>query len=275
MRIARYSAGFGRVEDDHLIPMGSDISDFFSASDWEDGDPIDLSTVVLLPPLPPTSKLIGVGPNYLEHATEAGQVSPESADDMIVMAMFANSLVGHGATVHIPASTQKVDFEAELGVVIGRTARDVSVGDSLEYVAGYVCVNDLTDRHNQFRLGGLRGLILSKTVDEFLPVGPYLTTADEVGDPQELTITCSVNNEELQRASTRDMTFGVAEIIASLSKTITLLPGDMIATGSPPGIGWGRNPQRFLDAGDVVTVEIDKVGTLTNRLARRDSGTLR
>jgi 2-keto-4-pentenoate hydratase/2-oxohepta-3-ene-1,7-dioic acid hydratase in catechol pathway len=161
----------------------------------------------------------------------------------------------------LPAISQEVDYEAELGVVIGRQAHQVAVDDALEFVSGYLCVNDVSARDVQM---GDRQWTRGKSFDTFCPIGPRLVPAEELGDPQALGIRCLVNGEALQDASTADMVFPVAELIAFVSEAITLEPGDLIATGTPPGVGFARTPPVFLKDGDEVTVEIDGLGSLTN-----------
>ena len=177
-------------------------------------------------------------------------------------------MIGPGAPILLPAATREPDFEAELAVVIGHAAREVAVGEALAYVAGYTCANDVTAGDLVARDGQLtRG----KAVDTFLPTGPALVTADEVGDPQALAIRCRVNGELRQDASTAGMVFGVAELVSFISRTITLEPGDLILTGTPLGGAMGHlaDPPRFLRAGDEVTVEIAGVGALTNPVRAR------
>ncbi len=159
-----------------------------------------------------------------------------------------------------------MDYEAELGVVIGRSARRVAVSDALDHFAGYTCVNDVSARDLQFRGGQwTRG----KAIDTFLPAGPALVTGDEIGDPQALGIRCLVDDEVVQESSTRQMVFGVAHLVSFISQTLTLHPGDLIATGTPAGVGFARKPPRFLRDGDEVTVAIDRIGSLTNLVSER------
>jgi 2,4-didehydro-3-deoxy-L-rhamnonate hydrolase len=199
-----------------------------------------------------------VGLNYRDHAEEQGLDLPPRP---LLFAKWQSSLVGPGEPIVLPRSSREVDYEAELGVVIGTQARGLSVNDALEAVAGYVCVNDVTARDVQFSDGQwTRG----KSFDTFCPVGPELVPAAEVADPQALRIRCLVNGEPLQDSSTAHMAFPVAELLAFVSAAITLEPGDLIATGTPAGVGYTRTPPRFLAPGDEVTVEIEGVGALTN-----------
>ena len=203
-------------------------------------------------------KIICVGLNYRDHAEETGAALPTAP---LLFAKWANTLIGPGEPIVIPAEVHETDYEAELGVVIGRTTSRVSEAQALDAVRGYICVNDVSARDLQFADGQWsRG----KSVDTFCPVGPRLVPREEVDDPQALGIRCVVNGETLQDSSTANMVFSVAEIIAYVSRTITLEPGDLIATGTPAGVGAFREPKVWLGAGDEVTVEIDGLGSLTN-----------
>ena len=203
-------------------------------------------------------KIVCVGLNYHDHAEEGGQDLPKAP---LLFAKWPNTLIGHGEPIVLPQESSQVDYEAELGVVIGATAKHVSERDALDIVQGYICVNDVSARDLQFGDGQwTRG----KSPDTFCPVGPRLVPRDEIGDPQALAIRCIVNGETLQDSSTSQMIFSVAEIIAYVTRVITLEPGDLIATGTPAGVGVFRDPQVLLQDGDEVSVEIEGLGTLTN-----------
>jgi 2-keto-4-pentenoate hydratase/2-oxohepta-3-ene-1,7-dioic acid hydratase in catechol pathway len=203
-------------------------------------------------------KIVCVGLNYLDHAEEGGQELPKAP---LLFAKWPNTLIGHGEAIVIPPETTEVDYEAELGVVIGTSARRVSEANALDHVAGYICVNDVSARDLQFGDGQwTRG----KSPDTFCPVGPRLVPREEVDDPQQLGIRCILNGETMQDSSTSQMIFSVAEVIAYASRTITLEPGDLIATGTPAGVGVFRDPKVLLKDGDEVSIEIDGLGTLTN-----------
>jgi 2-keto-4-pentenoate hydratase/2-oxohepta-3-ene-1,7-dioic acid hydratase in catechol pathway len=209
-------------------------------------------------PIERPQKIVCVGLNYSDHAEEQGVDLPERP---LLFAKWPNTLIGPGEPIVIPAISQKVDYEAELGVVIGSKVRGVSVENALEAVAGYVCVNDVSGRDLQFSDGQwVRG----KSLDTFCPVGPALVPASEIPDPQALGIRAILNGEVMQESTTQNMVFGVAEIVAFVSQAITLEPGDLIATGTPAGVGVFRDPQVFLEAGDEITIEIDGIGALTN-----------
>jgi 2-keto-4-pentenoate hydratase/2-oxohepta-3-ene-1,7-dioic acid hydratase in catechol pathway len=203
-------------------------------------------------------KIVCVGLNYRDHAEEQGLELPARP---LLFAKWPTAVVAHGEPVVLPSVTKEVDYEAELGVVIGERARGVSVERALDIVAGYICVNDVTARDLQFSDGQWTR---AKSFDSFCPVGPEVVPASEVGDPQSLRIRCLLNGEPLQDSSTGHMVFGVAEVIAFVSEAITLEPGDLIATGTPAGVGYSRTPPRFLVPGDEVSVEIERVGVLTN-----------
>ena len=215
--------------------------------------------VELLAPVPRPGKIVAAGVNYREHASEGGRDAP---DHPILFAKLTTSVIGHGREIRWdPGLTQAVDFEAELAVVIGRTCRRVDEAEALAYVGGYTCLNDVSARDLQF---SDRQFVRAKSLDTFSPMGPWLVTPDEVGDPQSLRIRCLVNGEVMQDASTSEMIFGVAQLVSFCSQAFTLEPGDVIATGTPSGVGWFREPRRLLGDGDEVVVEIERVGRLVN-----------
>jgi 2,4-didehydro-3-deoxy-L-rhamnonate hydrolase len=202
-------------------------------------------------------KIVCVGLNYRDHAEEQGTTLPERP---LLFAKWPNTLIGNLQPIRIPEVTKQVDYEAELGVVIGRSASRVSVEDALEFVGGYVVANDVSARDLQFSDGQwVRG----KSLDTFLPVGG-LVPASEVSDPQALPIRAVLNGEVLQDSNTANMIFGVAEIVSFVSEAITLEPGDLIVTGTPAGVGAFRDPQIWLQPGDEITIEIDGLGSITN-----------
>jgi 2-keto-4-pentenoate hydratase/2-oxohepta-3-ene-1,7-dioic acid hydratase in catechol pathway len=250
--------GFGRVEGDLVIPMGADLVAYAATGEAADRPPVPLTQVRLLAPVPRPGKIVGIGLNYRDHAAESGQPIPE---EPILFAKFANSVIGPGEPIVIPPEAKEPDYEVELGVVIGRTARRVAEADSLSHVAGYTCMNDVSARDLQFQSSQW---MLGKAIDTFLPSGPWLVTTDEILDPQALSLRLVLNGEVLQSSSTAQMVFGVAELVASISRTMTLEPGDLIATGTPPGVGFAREPKVFLRDGDEVSCEIEGIGTLTN-----------
>jgi len=261
VQLVSYEGGFGRVEDATVVPLAGDIASWLAGGEPVSGDPVPLASVTLLAPVPRPGKVVCVGRNYVEHAHERGFDAPP---EPILFAKWANSVAAPGATVAVPEQTAQPDWEAELGVVIGSRCSRVPVERALEHVAGYTCLNDLSARDLQNRVSQwTRG----KAIDGFLPMGPALVTPDEVGDPQQLAVRCRVNGETMQDGHTSLMIWSVAELIAFVSETITLEPGDVIATGTPAGIGAARKPPVFHRDGDVVEVEIERVGVLETTIA--------
>ncbi|CAH0153705.1 Ureidoglycolate lyase [Peribacillus sp. Bi96] len=206
------------------------------------------------------NKIICVGLNYRKHADETNAPYPEVP---ILFNKFNNTLTGHQCDIALPKMTEKVDYEVELGVVVGKKAKYVSQENALDYVFGYCPVNDLSARDLQLKTPQW---LLGKTCDDFSPMGPYLVTADEVGNPQNLNIKTIVNGEVRQNSNTSDMIFSVAHIVSYISNHMTLVPGDIILTGTPEGVilGYPEEKQIYLKPGDVVSVEIEKLGVLTN-----------
>jgi 2-keto-4-pentenoate hydratase/2-oxohepta-3-ene-1,7-dioic acid hydratase in catechol pathway len=203
-------------------------------------------------------KIICVGLNYRDHAEETGAELPKAP---LLFAKWGNTLIGHGDPIVLPPESKEVDYEAELGVVIGTGGRHIAEARALDHVGGYICVNDVSARDLQFADGQwTRG----KSPDTFCPVGPRLVPREEIADPQALAIRCILNGETMQDSSTANMIFSVAEIISYVSRTITLEPGDLIATGTPAGVGVFRDPKVLLKDGDEVTVEVEGLGALTN-----------
>lgn len=207
-------------------------------------------------------KFIAVGLNYRDHAKEAGVPVP---DQPVLFPKWTSCLSGPDDDVVIPHANCKLDWEVELGVVIGSRARNVDEGDALHHVAGYCLANDVSDRHFQFE-GGAGQWGKGKGFDGFGPVGPWLVTADEVPDPQALRIWLKVNGETMQSSNTSEMVFSCAQIISHCSRFMTLEPGDLIITGTPAGVGLGMQPPRFLANGDLVSLGIDGLGTQTQRV---------
>ena len=211
-----------------------------------DGRPLD--ELDLLAPVPRPGKVVAIGRNYREHLEEEGTDAPPAP---LIFSKWPSSVIGPGADIRWdPALTSKVDYEAELAVVIGRRARRVEAADALDYVLGYTCLDDVSARDLQFGDGQwIRG----KSLDTFCPMGPALVTTDEIPDPQVLDISCRVNDQVMQQSNTSHMYFGVAAIISHCSQAFTLEPGDVIATGTPGGVGVFRDPPVLLEDGDVVS----------------------
>ncbi|MEO6063991.1 MAG: fumarylacetoacetate hydrolase family protein [Thermoflexales bacterium] len=223
---------------------------------------IPASGATLLAPLPRPGKIICLGRNYAAHAKEGGA---EVLEYPILFIKPATSVIGPGATIVVPASTTKPDFEAELAVVIGRTCKDIDEAHALEYVAGYTCANDVSARDLQKRT---HQWDQGKMLDTFCPLGPALVTADEIPEPGKLDIRSVLNGAVMQHSTTALMIFSVPFTISYISKIATLEPGDIILTGTPDGVGQARNPPVFLQNGDTITIEIERVGTLTNPVRR-------
>ena len=215
------------------------------------------------PPVAQVGKFIGIGLNYSDHAAEAGMEPPK---EPIVFMKNTSSIVGPNDTVSLPRGSEAGDWEAELGVVIGAHAKYVSEADALDHVAGYCVVNDVSERDFQIRRGGQ--WTKGKGCDTFGPIGPWLVTPDEVPDPQALDIWLDVSGERMQTGNTKSMIFSVAEIVSYLSQMMSLHPGDVILTGTPPGVGMGKKPPRYLREGDVMTLEVAGLGRQEQKVTR-------
>ena len=208
------------------------------------------------------SKFIAIGLNFTDHANETGSPIPENP---VVFFKAPTCIVGANDNIIQPLDSTQLDWEVELGVVIGRTARYVAVKDALRYVAGYCVINDVSEREFQLKRSASQWS-QGKGCDSFGPIGPYLVTSDEVKDPQNLDMWLDVNGERRQTGNTRTMIFNVAEIVADLSRYMTLLPGDVITTGTPPGVALGMKPPQWLKPGDIVTLGIEGLGQQRQRV---------
>nr|WP_322896115.1 MULTISPECIES: fumarylacetoacetate hydrolase family protein [unclassified Yoonia] len=235
------------------------------------GKKVRLSEVTLLPPVPDhRGAVLCVGKNYYAHAKEFfgsgfdSSAKEEVPSQPVIFAKTGSCLVGHGATVNSALdATNTVDYEGELALIIGKTAHKVSKADAWDVIFGYTICNDVTSRelqkrHNQWLIG--------KSLDTFGPLGPFIVTADEMGDITSQTLTTRVNGEVRQQAAISDLVFDIPTLIETLTRTMTLYPGDVIATGTPAGVGIGFIPPKYLKAGDVVDVDISGIGTLTNTI---------
>ena len=216
---------------------------------------------VLLPPLPDPDKIICIGLNYRSHAAEAGIDPPEQPT---FFAKFRNALAPAGATVELPAASEKVDYEAEVAFVVGRRCREVEPGQALEAIAGYMLLNDLSARDLQF---ATPQWMPGKVFDGSAPCGPALVTPDEAGAPDEISFTLDLNGERMQDASTSDLVFSVAELVARLSRWMTLEPGDIVSTGTPSGVGSVRDPRVWLKPGDEIAITSPTLGELRTSIA--------
>ncbi|HXG21413.1 MAG TPA: fumarylacetoacetate hydrolase family protein [Methylomirabilota bacterium] len=221
------------------------------------GTAISLKEARLLAPVPRPGKIIGIGLNYADHAAEGGRELPKYP---MIFTKAVSAVIGPGEAIRMPLVTSMVDFEGEMAVVIGKRAKDVSSREALDYVAGYTICNDVSGRDYQQRSSPTAG----KSFDTFAPMGPVLVTRDEIPDPHSLDIRTIVSGEEMQHSNTKHLIFNVNYLIDYLSHIFALEPGDVISTGTPAGVGWFRNPSRFLKPGDTVRIELDKVGVLEN-----------
>jgi 2-keto-4-pentenoate hydratase/2-oxohepta-3-ene-1,7-dioic acid hydratase in catechol pathway len=214
----------------------------------------------LLPPVPDPPKIICIGLNYRDHAAESGVPAPP---EPVLFSKYTTALIGHLEPIVLPKVSQEVDYEAELVVVIGRGGRHIPRERAFEHVGGYTIGHDVSARDWQLNKPGKQWMA-GKTFDTFAPVGPELVSPDEISDPHNLSIRLRLNGQTMQDSNTRQLIFGVDELISYLSKVFTLEPGDLIFTGTPPGVGMARKPPVWLKPGDSVEVEIDHLGTLKN-----------
>lgn len=221
-------------------------------------DPIGLDMVRLLAPIPQPPQFMGVGLNYRDHAMEAGLAVPESP---VTFGFLPSAVTNPGDPIEIPAFTDQVDWEAELGIVIGTGGRDILESEATERIAGYVLINDVSARDVQMEEGQWSR---AKSFDTFKPMGPWVTTADELGAAGNLAIKLWVNDELKQSSGTHELIFDVPYLVSFLSRSITLQTGAVISTGTPAGVGFGRDPQEYLRHGDSVTIEIEGIGRMTN-----------
>jgi 2-keto-4-pentenoate hydratase/2-oxohepta-3-ene-1,7-dioic acid hydratase in catechol pathway len=220
----------------------------------------DPSKARLLSPVPDPRKIVCIGLNYLDHAAESGVPAPP---EPVLFSKYPTALIGHLDSIVLPRVSQQVDYEAELVFVIGKAGRHIPKERAREHVAGYTVGHDVSARDWQLNKPSKQWMA-GKTFDTFAPTGPELVTADEVPDPQNLGIRLRLNGQTMQDSNTRQLIFGIDELIAYLSQVMTLEPGDLVFTGTPPGVGMARKPPVWLKPGDVVEVEIDHLGTLRN-----------
>jgi 2,4-diketo-3-deoxy-L-fuconate hydrolase len=260
--VERNGPRVGILEGEEIRPLAhEDMIEFieYGGSPEPGEDTVPLAEARIHAPIARPQKVIGIGLNYEDHAAETGADIPEKP---IVFAKYPNTVIGPGEAIRIPPITEQADYEAELAVVIGSAARNVSESGALDHVFGYTNANDVSSRDLQFSEGGQ--WTRSKSIDTFCPLGPFIATKDEIEDPQDLSIRCILNGEVMQDGTTSKMIFSVAELVSFLSQAMTLVPGDVIVTGTPPGVGSAGDPQVWLKAGDEVTVEIGGLGALTN-----------
>jgi 2-keto-4-pentenoate hydratase/2-oxohepta-3-ene-1,7-dioic acid hydratase in catechol pathway len=229
-------------------------------------DRLELATVELLAPVPRPRKFLAIGINYADHIAETGAVAPEFP---VFFNKQVTCVVGPRDPIHVPRVSAQVDYEGELGIVIGRRARHVDRAHAFVVIAGFLVVNDVTVRDWQFKAPTWT---LGKSFDTHGPTGPWIVTPDEVADPQDLRLRTLVNGSVVQDASTKEMIVDCAEQVATLSTAFTLEPGDLISTGTPAGVGFTREPPLFLRAGDTVRVEIDSIGAIENPVIDEPAG---
>ncbi len=255
-----------------VLPLGLSASEILRCYDLDTGFLVhaqagidsgnlplfDRSEIKLEAAIPRPPKIICIGLNYRNHAIESGMEIPKSP---IIFSKFANCVAAPNEPILLPASSEQVDYEAELAFVMGRRAKNISKDDAMRYVFGYTNFNDVSARDFQFADGQWQR---GKSCDTFAPMGEFIATSDEVADPHELRIQFRLNGETLQDSSTSELIFRIPELVEFLSRSITLEPGDIIATGTPPGVGFARKPPIFLKAGDVAEVEIEGLGVLSN-----------
>ncbi|MFC7203123.1 2,4-diketo-3-deoxy-L-rhamnonate hydrolase [Haloferax namakaokahaiae] len=283
MQLVRYTAGctpqWGVLRDDDVIPLAGLREEITyqqlnspgflrvveDAADAAESEAVPVEDVKLLAPVPRPGKIVCVGLNYHDHAEEQDKEIPERP---LLFGKAGASVTNPGDPIVHPADVEQVDFEVELGVVIGQTAKDVDADDAFDYVAGYTAIDDVSGRDAQFEDGQyFRG----KSYDTFAPMGPTFVPEADI-DPHNLDVACRVNGETKQSSNTSEFIFGVDEVVEYISGITTLRPGDVISTGTPGGVGIFRDPPELLEPGDVVDVEIEGIGTLTNPVvAENDS----
>jgi acylpyruvate hydrolase len=268
VRITRISAEgktfLARKEVDHYVALPfEEFNELLSRQNWremasEDGRKIPLAIAHYQRLLSPRH-IFCIGLNYKGHIQEVGKPTPEFPT---VFAKFASSLTSPNGDIFLPNNSSEVDWEVELGIIIGKPAKNVSTSQAVEHIAGYTVVNDISMRDWQSRTNQW---FQGKNFEAGTPVGPYLVTPDELEEARNLHISCKIDGEIMQEGRTSDLLFGPAELVAYISQFTTLLPGDLIATGTPSGVGMARNPKRFLKDGETLVSEIEGIGTLSNR----------
>ena len=270
MRLVSYSSERGPragvLRGDQVVDVGASLRELIASDRLgdvtdADGESIPLDSVELLPPIPDPDKIIGIGLNYRAHAAEAGLEPPASPT---FFAKFRNALCGDGQPVELPAASRKVDYEAEVAFVVGRRAKDVAEAVALDHIAGYTLLNDLSARDLQF---ATPQWMPGKVFDGAAPCGPALVTPDEAGAHDSIGIALDLNGERMQESTTADLVFSIPALVEELSKLMTLEPGDIVATGTPAGVGGAREPRVWLKPGDEVLVSSPQLGRLVTRIA--------
>ncbi len=257
--------GFGSVKA--VIEAGSEglakVRDLVAGA--PEGSGIALTDVRLLAPLADAQKLIFIGLNYRDHAAEAKMEIPATPT---VFAKFANSVIHPGDPIVLPSASQKPDYEAEFAFVIGKRGKHIRAAEWREYVAGYTIINDVSARDFQMATSQW---IMGKTCDSFCPMGPFVTTIEEIANPHNLRIECLLNGETMQDSNTGELIFKIPELLEHLSKAMTLEPGDVVSTGTPAGVGFSKKPPRWLQPGDDCVVRIEGLGELRNPVVAEQS----
>jgi 2-keto-4-pentenoate hydratase/2-oxohepta-3-ene-1,7-dioic acid hydratase in catechol pathway len=263
MRLVTFQTGSGHSEagvlsGGQVMGLGTDMLSVIASGHTLTGQSYDLSAVTLLAPIPRPPKFICVGLNYRDHAAEAKQAIPSVPT---IFNKFTNVVIGPGAPIVLPRVSTRPDYEAEFAFVIGRGGRYISAASAMEHVFGYTIVNDVSARDFQ---NATSQWLMGKTFDTFAPTGPWIVTKDEIADPHVLDVSLEIGGETLQHSNTRELIFKIPELIEYISQVVTLEPGDIVATGTPAGVGFARRPPRWLRAGDEVIVRIEGIGELRN-----------
>ena len=271
MKLVSYSVGDGAVRPGYLLDDSKEVVDLFSAGFATtldvianeirpelNADRLPLATVKLHAPLANPPRIFCIGLNYKDHAAESKMELPKFP---VVFFKMAPSIVGTGDAIVLPAITEEPDYEAEFAFVIGKGGYQISAADAMKHVYGYTIINDVSARDIQFSTSQWS---LSKSLPTFCPMGPAIVTADEIADPHALDISLSIDGEVLQSSNTRELIFTVPQLIEYISSITPLLPGDIVSTGTPAGVGLGRTPKRWLKPGETVTVSIEGLGSITN-----------
>jgi acylpyruvate hydrolase len=255
------AAEAGIVDGKNVIGLGKDmlavISEGTPAAIHE-GQVFALSSVKLMAPVPRPPKLICVGLNYKDHAREAGLEIPKVP---AIFSKFSNVVIGPDEPIVLPKISTRPDYEGEFAFIIGPGGRAIPKSRALEHVFGYTIVNDVSARDFQMAISQW---LMGKTFDTFAPMGPWIVTRDEIADPHVLDLSTIINGEILQKSNTRELIFGVSELVEFISSVVTLEPGDVVSTGTPAGVGFARKPPRYLRPGDEVTVRVQGIGELRN-----------
>jgi 2-keto-4-pentenoate hydratase/2-oxohepta-3-ene-1,7-dioic acid hydratase in catechol pathway len=253
----------GIVSGENVVGLGKDMLSLITAGTPPSamGPAYPLSTVTLLAPIPRPPKLICVGLNYRDHAREAGLEIPTIPT---IFNKFTNVVIGPGEPIILPRASTRPDYEAEFAFVMGPGGRHIPASRAMDYVFGYTILNDVSARDYQF---GTSQWLMGKTFDTFAPMGPWIVTRDEIADPHNLDLSLEIGGEVLQSSNTRELVFGIPALVEFISSVVTLEPGDVVATGTPAGVGFARKPPRYLQAGDEVVIRIDGIGELRNPVA--------